>query len=244
VFISLGATELIGGTECGVERHVELFKKAGIWTEDGSIRPKPGDIIVFNWDVSQQPNDGFADHIGMVERVEGDIIHTIEGNAGGEVRRRTYHVGEGCIRGYARPKYGVATQGAPQEAPEDPEADSDVNGEDLPMLSTGSTGEAVRRLQIDLDICGYHLDVDGDFGPLTRQAVVSFQASQGLEADGIVGPITWSALTQKSTCMRLAYEVLDGKWGNGDERRQRLTEAGYDYAGVQTEVNAILRDRK
>lgn len=35
-FIKAGAVDLIGGTECGVEEHVKLFKKAGIWIEDGT----------------------------------------------------------------------------------------------------------------------------------------------------------------------------------------------------------------
>lgn len=35
----------------------------------------------------------------------------------------------------------------------------------------------------------------------------------------------------------LATEVLAGMWGNGHERRERLTAAGYDYAAVQAEVN-------
>jgi hypothetical protein len=108
-FIKLNATEMIGGTECGVEEHVQLFKKAGIWNEDGSIKPKPGYIIVFNWDDEEQPNDGFADHIGVVESVSGNKITTIEGNIlGGVVGRRTIPVGYGYIRGYAIPKYAGA----------------------------------------------------------------------------------------------------------------------------------------
>lgn len=35
----------------------------------------------------------------------------------------------------------------------------------------------------------------------------------------------------------LAAEVIAGMWGNGAERRERLTAAGYDYAAVQAEVN-------
>ncbi len=40
-----------------------------------------GDIITFNWDKDAQQNDGWADHIGIVERVENGWIHTIEGNS-------------------------------------------------------------------------------------------------------------------------------------------------------------------
>lgn len=105
IFITLGATDMIGGTECGVERHIQLFKKKGIWIEDGTITPKAGDIICYNWDDTTQPNDGFADHIGIVETCINGIITTIEGNASGMVRRCQVNVGDGCIRGFARPAY-------------------------------------------------------------------------------------------------------------------------------------------
>lgn len=38
----------------------------------------------------------------------------------------------------------------------------------------------------------------------------------------------------------LAAEVLDGIWGNGEDRRERLTAAGYDYDAVQAEVNQLV----
>lgn len=41
----------------------------------------------------------------------------------------------------------------------------------------------------------------------------------------------------------LAKEVLAGKWGNGQERKDRLTAAGFNYMAVQTIVNALVRDR-
>jgi hypothetical protein len=41
----------------------------------------------------------------------------------------------------------------------------------------------------------------------------------------------------KKSVTQLAEEVIDGKWGNGDERRRKLTAAGYDYNAVQREVN-------
>jgi LysM repeat protein len=44
----------------------------------------------------------------------------------------------------------------------------------------------------------------------------------------------------KKTVAELAQEVLDAKWGNGEDRKKRLTEAGYNYEEVQAEVNRIL----
>ncbi|MFL6125131.1 GH25 family lysozyme [Actinophytocola sp.] len=63
-----------------------------------------------------------------------------------------------------------------------------------PLLRQGQTGRQVTTVQYLLNAHGATMDVDGDFGPATRTAVVSFQTSHGLETDGIVGPATWSAL--------------------------------------------------
>ena len=46
-----------------------------------------------------------------------------------------------------------------------------------------------------------------------------------------------------STNQKIAAEVLMGKWGNGAERRQRLTAAGYNYNAIQSIVNAMLSDK-
>ena len=62
------------------------------------------------------------------------------------------------------------------------------------MLRLGSTGAQVSELQRQLRTLGEHLDVDGELGPDTDAAVRRFQSSHGLEADGVVGPLTWGAL--------------------------------------------------
>ena len=104
VFQREGLSGLIG-RECGVERHIQIFKRLGIWNEDGTSTPKAGDIITFNWDQNSQQNNGFADHIGIVESVSNGFIHTIEGNSNDQVRRKTYRIGHGNIRGFASPRY-------------------------------------------------------------------------------------------------------------------------------------------
>lgn len=94
------------GRECGVPRHIKIFKELGIWEEDGTIVPSPGDIIVYSWLKAKQPNNKSASHIGLVVKVEGNQITCIEGNRGiGVVDTRTIPVGWGFIRGYARPHY-------------------------------------------------------------------------------------------------------------------------------------------
>lgn len=154
--IQAGCVDLIG-TECGCEKHIEIFKEKGIWIEDGTIVPLPGDIILYNWDCQAQPNDGYSDHIGYVESVSGQMITVMEGNYNEAVARRQIPVGWGQIRGYARPKYTEGVTGRPSKSIEE-----------------------------------------------------------------------------------VAGEVIQGKYANGEERRKKLCDMGYDPDAVQREVNRQL----
>lgn len=49
---------------------------------------------------------------------------------------------------------------------------------------------------------------------------------------------------KKKTVSELVREVLDGKWGNGQERKKKLTDAGYDYNAVQAELNRLVSPKK
>jgi peptidoglycan hydrolase-like protein with peptidoglycan-binding domain len=63
------------------------------------------------------------------------------------------------------------------------------------QVQQGSRGEDVKTLQKLLNAHGANLAVDGDFGPLTKAAVVSYQRSTGtLLVDGIAGKNTWESL--------------------------------------------------
>lgn len=65
----------------------------------------------------------------------------------------------------------------------------------LPLLRQGSTGRAVMLLQLLLwAATGIVLEPDGEFGPLTLRALLAFQRSEQIEADGIAGDETWSSL--------------------------------------------------
>lgn len=45
---------------------------------------------------------------------------------------------------------------------------------------------------------------------------------------------------EKLDVNKIALEVIHGKWGNGEERKRRLIQAGFDYAEIQAKVNQIL----
>ena len=47
-------------------------------------------------------------------------------------------------------------------------------------------------------------------------------------------------MQNKKSIDEIAREVINGKWGNGDERKKRLTDAGYDYKAVQKRVNQLV----
>lgn len=72
----------------------QYFRSEGHWL-DGSATPSPGMIIFFDW-----YNADFADHVGIVEKVEDGYVYTIEGNSSDSVRQNTWTVGDGRIMGY------------------------------------------------------------------------------------------------------------------------------------------------
>ena len=213
--IKAGCTDLIG-RECGCEQHVNIFKQMGIWIEDGTITPKAGDIILYNWDTSVQPNNGYSDHIGIVESVSGYTITVIEGNMNEKVGRRNIRIGHGNIRGYARPRYSASSSGNVPVQPQKP-AQKDITTIAKEVIA-GKWGNGDDRKN-RLESAGY-----------------DFNAVQAEVNRILSGAPTKPALKPLS---EIAREVIAGKWGNGTDRKQRLESAGYNYDSVQAEVNRI-----
>lgn len=54
----------------------------------------------------------------------------------------------------------------------------------------------------------------------------------------VVKPV---AVVKEDINLKIAKEVIKGKWGNGAERKRRLTQAGYNYRKVQALVNTLVR---
>ncbi|MFB7829080.1 peptidoglycan-binding domain-containing protein [Streptomyces hydrogenans] len=99
-------------------------------------------------------------------------------------------------------------------------------------VQSGSTGNAAKAAQTQLNRYGYGLVVDGDFGTASTNAAKDFQSKHGLTADGIVGPNTWNALVGGSG---------SGGGGGGTSRAQlaasidassRISLLTYHVSGV------------
>lgn len=123
-------------------------------------------------------------------------------------------------------------------------------------LEKGDTGSEVTTMQKRLIKVGYSCGAagaDGDFGSDTDSALRKFQKDNGLTVDGQYGTNSKAKLTalynkkvgtttsNKKDVMTVAKEVIAGKWGSGDERKKKLTAAGYNYDTVQKKVNELLK---
>ena len=74
----------------------------------------------------------------------------------------------------------------------------------MAVLKQGSTGPDVLALQTKLKALGFDpKGVDGNFGPGTTAALIAFQKSKNLQADGVAGPLTMTALQLLSDAIPL-----------------------------------------
>ena len=64
----------------------------------------------------------------------------------------------------------------------------------IPFAKRGSKGPLAAAVQAALCECWYNLDIDGEFGPLTENALRDFQRRNDLEIDGVAGPETYAKL--------------------------------------------------
>ena len=108
--IQAGLPDIILG-ECSCSKMISLYRAKGQWMEDDGYRPRPGDIIMYDWqDTGKGDNTGAPDHVGVVAEINGDTMTIMEGNKGEAVATRKVSVNGRYIRGYCLPDYaGKAT---------------------------------------------------------------------------------------------------------------------------------------
>ena len=87
----------------------------------------------------------------------------------------------------------------------------------------GDQGSEIAEIQGKLVALGYDVMADGDFGLATVEAIKAFQKSQGIHADGLIGPATYAAL--------LGRDMPDISRGTNYIAR-RIISSAMDYMGV------------
>lgn len=96
--------------ECSCQQLINEASQLGIWVEEDHFIPRTGDLILYDWqDTGNGDNTGWADHVGIVEKVEDGIITAIEGNLNidgvRQVGRRDIAINARYIRGFICPHY-------------------------------------------------------------------------------------------------------------------------------------------
>ena len=176
----------------------QYYKQAGRWFTS----PQPGDQVFFSY------SSGEVSHTGIVTKVAGGAVYTVEGNTSDKVGEKCYFLSSSFIIGYGRPRWELAADMAKDETASETPATPDWQtcAVGLPVLKRGNKGAPVERLQTLLIARGYNCGgrvingrevPDGDFGPATEQTIVSFQRSNALEQDGCVGQRTWETLIKR-----------------------------------------------
>lgn len=182
---------------------------AAMYQKHGALDrvPDVGAQIFF----SKSGNTGTIYHTGLVYKVDGTYVYTIEGNTsngsavvanGGGVHKKKYHRDSKAMHlaWYGHPKYqpDMVKPKSPEQVAREVLAGMWGNGDDRKARITAA---------------GY------DYSEVQKAV---------------------NALTSKKSNEEVAREVLAGKWGNGTDRVNRLKAAGYDPAAVQKAVNKLV----
>ncbi|MGF2037600.1 MAG: peptidoglycan-binding domain-containing protein [Nostoc sp. CmiVER01] len=134
---------------------------------------------------------------------------------------------------------GASTQRALQEACQSRTSSRNTSSGQYPVLSQGKTGTAVIRLQQRLRQLGYlNANPTGNFGPMTRNAVIAFQRNYRISANGIVNQQTWNALLGSSGIpgrSKLSTQQVK-------ELQVRLRQLGYFNTAATGNIGPLTRE--
>lgn len=225
--------------------------KLGEWFKKGAKTPQAGDLFFLRYANYPKEDKYFCDHIGIVEAVNGTKLTTLEGNVDGSnngiweqtstFKRKTRYLSEYSVYAFYRPFWKAETKTTTTSAKKDVEIYQLNSSKEVDYFIkvTASDGLNIRQG------AGTNYNKLGAVIGGTILKVTHFTSGGAykwglIEYDGIKG---WIALdyTAEIDIDKLAVEVILGKWGNGDERKDRL---GILYDDVQAKVNEIYKHLK
>ena len=113
-------------------------------------------------------------------------------------------------------------------------------------VGLNTSGHSTAQVQAALNKFGHNLSVDGIYGTRTTIAARDFQHSHGLVADGIVGPLTWGALSKTPTTATLSKTRLavDGIWGVMTTKAEQKALVGVTADGIRGPLTIAAEQRR
>lgn len=207
--------------QCGVQPSGSLMARSYLkWGTKVSFNAaRPGDVVVFS---RGNPPQG---HVAFFLSMAGGKVSVIGGNQGDAVTIADFSAEKilDIRRAYLATGDGI----------------------DMPPVQFGDYGPFVLDVQEKLKRLRYFSGrLDGNFGKLTREAVLAFQADHGLEVDGIAGPETSDALAAAlaKEAPRADRDATVGDMRKGGSRIVRAadhTEAAAGLGVITTSIAAV-----
>ena len=107
----------------------------------------------------------------------------------------------------------------------------------------GAWGKTDDEIKAKLEAAGYDnfLHVKSKVNNLIKAAEDAKKAAEAAAKEAAAKVEAERLAKRAARIEELAKEVIRGKWGNGQERKDKLTAAGYDYSAVQAKVNELLK---
>lgn len=176
------------------DQMISVFTKWGRYFSRSVRCVKPGDIIFYDW-----TGDLSADHVGIVVQNRFGDLSVIEGNKSDSVAYRNISIASPQILGFGVPNYDASDGTSGESRIDSTSEDLDASYiRTLPVLQYGKTNVYVKIIQVLLNYYEKtNLEVDGQYGVLSKKAVADYQMKYKLVVDGIVGTETWTHILTK-----------------------------------------------
>ena len=234
---------------CNAEDWFETAQKNGFKTGQ---TPKLGAVVVWRAGQTHNNADG-AGHVAVVEEImsNGDIVVSQSAWGGTEFYLSTITKASGYMYNSNRPLLGFIYCGIEFEQPI-PAYENIVAGKKVALNNTPCYSSETAKEAYGTKTGTFYL-----WDNVVRNGRI--RITNAVSRVGVAGQVTcWiniddvslsaSATTTTSkpqpvlkSVDEVAREVIAGKWGNGADRKARLTQAGYDYSAVQARVNQLIK---
>lgn len=226
--------------------------KYGKWFKKTiNMHPERGDLFFLRYDDYPEHDKYFCDHVGIVEEVNGNVITTLEGNVDAtngnrwaetsifkRKYRKLYDENNDVVYAFYRPNWQGEKKTTATSSKKDVEIYQLNSSKEVDYFVkvTASDGLNIRQgAGVSYNKLG--AVIGGTILKVTRYTSGGAYKWGLVEYDGIKG---WIALdyTEKINLDKLAKDVIQGRYGNGQERKDRL---GILYDDAQARVNEMLR---